>query len=266
MMAAQLVCGLAYMHSVGIIHRDIKPPNLLLDEEGHLRITDFGLSLKLKAREVLYDRTGTKPYMAPELHLASKTARRGYGMAVDWYALGVTLWEIVSGGAQLPPPVSAVLKALRSGVKLDASHFSNLSKHDARASPQIQHMSDAARDFFTHLLAVDPARRLGHGTAAGKAGSAREIKEHPFFADVNYAAVAARRVAIPWGHDVMQELFEGRLEEEVAERKTAAQVLDSALQSAKLEQVPNFDFVSPRAVMEEYMENVYQLRNTSDGA
>ena len=54
-------------------------------------------------------------------------------------------------------------------------------------------MSDAARDFFTHLLAVDPARRLGHGTAAGKAGSAREIKEHPFFADVNYAAVAARR-------------------------------------------------------------------------
>lgn len=266
MMAAQLVCGLAYMHSVGIIHRDIKPPNLLLDEEGHLRITDFGLSLKLKAREVLYDRTGTKPYMAPELHLASKTARRGYGMAVDWYALGVTLWEIVSGGAQLPPPVSAVLKALRSGVKLDASHFSNLSKHDARASPQIQHMSDAARDFFTHLLAVDPARRLGHGTAAGKAGSAREIKEHPFFADVNYAAVAARRVAIPWGHDVMQELFEGRLEEEVAERKTAAQVLGSALQSAKLEQVPNFDFVSPRAVMEEYMENVYQLRNTSDGA
>ena len=98
MMAAQLVCGLAYMHSVGIIHRDIKPPNLLLDEEGHLRITDFGLSLKLKAREVLYDRTGTKPYMAPELHLASKTARRGYGMAVDWYALGVTLWEIMSGG------------------------------------------------------------------------------------------------------------------------------------------------------------------------
>ena len=68
------------------------------------------------------------------------------------------------------------------------------------------------------------------------------------------SAVAARRVAIPWGHDVMQELFEGRLEEEVAERKTAAQVLGSALQSAKLEQVPNFDFVSPRAVMEECVE------------
>ena len=53
MMAAQLVCGLAYMHSVGIIHRDIKPPNLLLDEEGHLRITDFGLSQAQSARGAL---------------------------------------------------------------------------------------------------------------------------------------------------------------------------------------------------------------------
>ena len=52
MMAAQLVCGLAYMHSVGIIHRDIKPPNLLLDEEGHLRITDLG-SPQLSARGAL---------------------------------------------------------------------------------------------------------------------------------------------------------------------------------------------------------------------
>ena len=63
----------------------------------------------------------------------------------------------------------------------------------------------------------------------------------------------------------MQELFEGRLEEEVAERKTAAQVLGSALQSAKLEQVPNFDFVSPRAVMEEHGERL-PAPNTSDGA
>ena len=85
-MCAQLVAGLCYMHRADIIHRDIKPPNVLIDDEGNLRITDFGLSLVLLPDEILYDRTGTKPYMAPELHLASKSGKCGYSFAVDWYA------------------------------------------------------------------------------------------------------------------------------------------------------------------------------------
>ena len=85
-MCAQLVAGLCYMHRADIIHRDIKPPNVLIDDEGNLRITDFGLSLVLLPDEVLYDRTGTKPYMAPELHLASKSGKCGYSFAVDWCA------------------------------------------------------------------------------------------------------------------------------------------------------------------------------------
>lgn len=65
--------GVEFMHSRYVIHRDIKPSNLLLDEDGNIRITDFGLSLRLMPNERLYDRTGTKPYMAPELHLASRS-------------------------------------------------------------------------------------------------------------------------------------------------------------------------------------------------
>jgi len=59
---------------------------VLIDDEGNLRITDFGLSLVLLKDEILYDRTGTKPYMAPELHLASKSGKCGYSFAVDWCA------------------------------------------------------------------------------------------------------------------------------------------------------------------------------------
>eukprot|EP00966_Prymnesium_polylepis_P246906 5709761-Prymnesium_polylepis.1 len=60
-MATQLIAGLEFMHQKRVIHRDMKPPNTLLDDEGNLRITDFGLSLKLKDKELLFDRTGTKP-------------------------------------------------------------------------------------------------------------------------------------------------------------------------------------------------------------
>ena len=86
--AAEIASALEHLHSRKIVYRDLKPENVLLDSEGHVRITDFGLSLVLLRDEILYDRTGTKPYMAPELHLASKSGKCGYSFAVDWCATG----------------------------------------------------------------------------------------------------------------------------------------------------------------------------------
>ena len=200
--------------------------------------------------EFLYDKTGTKPYMAPELHLASKSQSRGYTYPVDWYAMGVTVWEILSGGTSMPPPTQNVLEILRAGERIQQHHFSNVSASSA-GLPTAGY-SAACRDFLEQLLEVDPAQRIGTGT----------IMQHAFFNDLNFAAVTARHVPVPWGSDVLEELARKAAQgaaEGLEERKTAAETLNEEYME-ELEEVKDFDFVSPRAVMEEYMGNMYALR------
>lgn len=95
---AELVLAVAYLHSQGFVHRDLKPENVLLDSEGHIRITDFGLA-KGNLSDAEGQRTnsfiGTMEYMAPEV-----IAGRGHGKAVDWWSVGILLYEMLCG---MPP-------------------------------------------------------------------------------------------------------------------------------------------------------------------
>ena len=117
-----------------------------------------------------------------------------------------------------------------------------------------KHFQPHTRSFLGGLLERDPALRFDVG----------QIKSHPFFEEINWASVSARTQRVPWSDEILQELNARRIDESLEERKTAAQALGSALQGAEMDTVSNFDFVSPRAIMEEYIENVYQLRTTLD--
>ncbi|XP_077123634.1 protein kinase C delta type-like [Ranitomeya variabilis] len=124
--AAELVCGIQFLHSKGIIHRDLKPENILVADTGHIKITDFGLALE----NMLGDRTatkyvGTREFMAPEM-----LARKQYGAGVDWYALGLIINEMVTG---------------------------ECTYHPALFDPS----SSDAEDLIRELLQKDPAKRLG---------------------------------------------------------------------------------------------------------
>ncbi|KAG3269596.1 ribosomal protein S6 kinase-related protein isoform X7 [Ictidomys tridecemlineatus] len=90
--AAELVLVLCYLHDVGIIHRDVKMENILLDERGHLKLTDFGLSRHLPQGARAYTICGTLQYMAPEVLSGGP-----YNHAADWWSLGVLLFSLATG-------------------------------------------------------------------------------------------------------------------------------------------------------------------------
>ncbi|KAH7128853.1 kinase-like domain-containing protein [Dactylonectria macrodidyma] len=87
---AELGCALRYIHSQNIIHRDIKPDNVLLDADGHVHLSDFNVASDVDAGRTLTNKSGTLAYLAPEVY-----ARKGYDVRADWWSLGVLFYECI---------------------------------------------------------------------------------------------------------------------------------------------------------------------------
>lgn len=88
--ACEIVLALEYLHGLGIIYRDLKPENLLLTAQGHIKITDFGFAKAVADRT--YSLCGTPDYLAPEI-----VQQTGHNKAVDWWALGILIFEMLAG-------------------------------------------------------------------------------------------------------------------------------------------------------------------------
>lgn len=176
--AAQITLALAYVHSMGIIYRDLKPENVLIDDMGNIRLTDFGLS-KEGVSHHSHGATsfcGTPEYIAPEVLL-----RQGHGRAVDWWSLGALLFEMLTG---LPPFYSRNREVM----------FEKIMKAQLTFPPFV---SNEAKDILTRLLIRDPKLRLGSGER-----DSSEITEHVFFGDVDWAVLATGKASVPWIPDV----------------------------------------------------------------
>ncbi|XP_002021231.2 chromosomal serine/threonine-protein kinase JIL-1 [Drosophila persimilis] len=177
---AEVVLAVEQLHQLGIIYRDIKLENILLDGDGHIVLSDFGLSKILSEENDhrAHSFCGTLEYMAPEI---IRTGPPGHDSAVDWWSVGVLTFELLTGG----PPFST---------SDGQSQQSEISRRIQRDQPPIPaSFSAAAKDFVLKMLEKNPKLRLGKNDR-----DAKEIKQHPFFHGINWHDLRAKRRKAPY--------------------------------------------------------------------
>ncbi|KAI8478335.1 RAC-gamma serine/threonine-protein kinase [Branchiostoma belcheri] len=179
---AEIVSALDYLHKANIIYRDLKLENLMLDKDGHIKITDFGLCKE----DMRFDSTtktfcGTPEYLAPEV-----LEDNDYGRPVDWWGLGVVMYEMMCGRLPFYNKDHEVL-------------FELILMEEARFPRNI---TENAKSLLSGLLIKDPKQRLGGGIR-----DADDVKEHPFFAtaDINWQDVYERKLTPPFKPQVSSD-------------------------------------------------------------
>ncbi|XP_037826036.1 G protein-coupled receptor kinase 2 isoform X1 [Lucilia sericata] len=178
--AAEVVCGLEHLHQQGIVYRDCKPENILLDDHGHVRISDLGLAVEIDG-EMVRGRVGTVGYMAPEVIDNEK-----YSFSPDWFSFGCLLYEMIEGQAPFRARKEKVKREeVDRRVKEDPEKYSSK-------------FNDEARSLCQQLLAKSIKLRLG--CRNGRFG-AREVKLHPFFNCINWKRLEAGMVDPPFVPD-----------------------------------------------------------------
>jgi len=168
--SAEMVLALEYLHKSGIIYRDLKPENVLIDGDGHIKITDFGLSkeglIGFNSRTNTF--CGTPEYLAPEVLLGKE-----YTVAVDYWSLGTLMYEMLTG--------------------LPAFYDKDVQKmYRYKMKAQIEmpeSMDENTKDIILKLLDKNPESRLQ---------KPEDIKAHPYFSSINWEQIYNKKVEVPY--------------------------------------------------------------------
>jgi len=178
---AEISLALAHLHKLGIVYRDLKPENILLDCDGHIVITDFGLSKQMMvppsgdtSEATTHTFCGTPEYLAPEV-----LRGQGHGTPVDWWSLGTLVYEMLTG---LPPFYSANTNVM----------YQKILSSELRFPPE---MSGDCRSFLSGLLERDPSKRF----------DGDDVMQHPWLSSIDWDKLLKKQIPAPWKPPVTSE-------------------------------------------------------------
>lgn len=184
--AAQIALAIGELHKKGIMHRDLKLENILVDHKGYLKIIDYGLAKVLKTEELAQSYCGTPEYLAPEMVDYS-----GHDSNVDWWALGILMYEMLIG---VTPFFNRNRQVLVSKIKNSKIIFPD------RAHYRIEYTDDLV-DLISKLLKKDRTQRLGYK------GGSEEVLAHKFFADLSISGLETYKIDPPFMPDFSKDFF-----------------------------------------------------------
>ncbi|XP_054480264.1 protein kinase C theta type [Anoplopoma fimbria] len=215
--AAEIICGLQFLHSKGIIYRDLKLDNVLLDSEGHIKIADFGMckeSMQEESRTSTF--CGTPDYIAPEILLGQK-----YNSSVDWWSFGVLLYEMLIGQS---PFHGRDEEELFQSIRTDNPVYPRWLTKDAK-------------DILIKLFVREPEERLG---VKGN------IRQHNFFSCTDWTALEQRKVEPPFRPTITSPSDCSNFDKEFINEKPRLSCADRTLiNSVDQTMFRNFSCVNP---------------------
>ncbi|KAI9482516.1 kinase-like domain-containing protein [Zychaea mexicana] len=217
--ASEVLLGLEHFHNLGIIYRDLKLENIMLGPDGHIKIGDYGMCKDdMWYGSKTNTMCGTPGFMAPEILL-----HQGYGRAVDWWAFGVLIYQMVFARPPFP-----------------AEHDDEI--YDATLNDEILYPMKASTvsiSICEQLLNRDPTRRLGSGE-----GDAAEVKAHPFFNGIDWKALLAKRVCPPFLPTIVGALDTSNFDEEFTQETPDITPTNSILSPAEQQEFKGFDYTA----------------------
>lgn len=165
---SQIVCCFEYLHNKNMVYRDLKPENVLINSNGYIKLADFGFLKQLKDNERTYTFCGTPEYIAPEIFL-----NKGYSQAVDWYALGIFMYELLVGR---PPFMASNPMEIFQKVLNEKLLFPRYIDKDAKS-------------LIKKLCDHDLSKRYGN-----LKDGVEDIKNHRFFKNYDWEGLSQQRL------------------------------------------------------------------------
>ena len=210
----QIANMLKYLHSKNIIYRDLKPENLLINNDGYLKLCDFGLCKIIEERrELTSSFSGSPEYISPEI-----ISGIGHSFMSDWWSFGVLTYELLFG---IPPFYDNSIERIFDLVTKSELHF-----------PSFKNISPDTKDFIRRLLEKNPDKRLGSKTGYD------EIIRHGFFKSVLYEKIIQKKTNTPIPADINNEKIDSNFDEMYTHMKP--EIFDDPQDINKLKEYEKF--------------------------